>query len=317
MSTAEHVMDSEHGDSRRFLKALILAVLGHVILFLVLMIALLAQAQSNLPPVSVELVPGTLGEAAPAGPAVAAAPQPQAQAAQPSAGAQGFVIPTPRQGQQSAALPSGPAFRTAGPAPAQTSSAPQATSPVQEPVFQHVAATQQGTSPAPRGGPTETQGPAHGVLVQGGGQAPIKGSLNLQSLDTEFANAQGSGAPPAGESGGGGGTGGTSATSGGTGQGTAGGIRWDQPAAASARKLLSSPKPEIPAWVSKQGLNLQVLVNFTLTPDGFLRDVNIEASSGYPAVDAAVMEALRRWHFTPDLSAHAINGQIPYFIKAQ
>ena len=320
MSAAAHVMGSERGDSRRFMKAFVLAVLGHVILFLVFAIILLTESSSTLAPVSVELVPGTLGEPALAGPPVAAAQQAQAPARQSGGGAQGFVIPTPRQGPAAPSLPSGPAFRTAGPAGAQAPNAPQAASPVQEPVFPHAPSTQQGTSAFPSGGSggsgggPAASGPARGVLVQGGGQAPVKGSLNLQSLDSGFANAQGSGAAPAGESGGGG-AGGTSSTAGGAGQGT--GIHWDQPEAASDRKLLSAPKPEIPEWVSKQGFNLTVLVSFSLTADGFLRDVNIEASSGFPAVDAAVMEAVREWRFSRDPSAHPINGMITYHIKAQ
>jgi TonB family protein len=94
-------------------------------------------------------------------------------------------------------------------------------------------------------------------------------------------------------------------------------FRWDQPEAAQARKLLSAPQPQIPAWVSKQGLSLTVLVNFTLTPDGFLRDVNVEASSGFNDVDAAVMEAVQLWRFSPDPSAHPIHGMIPYGIRAR
>jgi TonB family protein len=69
--------------------------------------------------------------------------------------------------------------------------------------------------------------------------------------------------------------------------------------------------------VSKQGLSLTVLVAFTLTPDGILRDVNVEASSGYNEVDAAVMEAVRLWRFGADPSAQAIHGLIPYVIRAR
>jgi len=58
-------------------------------------------------------------------------------------------------------------------------------------------------------------------------------------------------------------------------------------------------------------------VAFTLTPDGLLRDVNVEASSGYNEVDAAVTEAVRLWRFTADPSAHNIHGLIPYVIRVR
>jgi TonB family protein len=308
MSAAEHMMDSEHSDSRRLLAAFLVAVLAHIVLFAVFAIVRLTENPANLAPVSVELVPGTLS-----GPLLAGPPGPQAQArpSQSSGGSPGFVIPTPRQNAQ-AAMPSGPAFRVEGPSTAQSASAPQATSPVQEPVFPHVSSPQQGTAPTSAGGGTETGAPAKGVLVQGGAQAPVQGSLGVESMT--FSNARGSGAEPGVQSGGGGGGGGgASAGSGGGGQG----IRWDQPEAAHARKLISAPQPQIPAWVSKQGLNLQVLVNFTLTADGFLRDVNVEASSGYNDVDAAVMEAVRLWRFSPAPSARPIHGMIPYVIRAR
>ena len=69
--------------------------------------------------------------------------------------------------------------------------------------------------------------------------------------------------------------------------------------------------------MSKQGLSLTVLVSFTLTPDGLLRDVNVEASSGYNEVDAAVMEAVRLWRFSASPGSHDIHGLIPYIIRAR
>ena len=269
MSDAQQMMDPERGDSRRLLAAFLAAVLLHVVIFIAFAIVRLAESAMEPVPVSVELMPGTLSGPALAGPpSVTAGQAPSARsAAQAGAGAaQGFVIPTPRQGAGAQATqPTGPAFRVAGPSSAQTSSAPQATSPVQEPVFPHVT-PQQGTGAVTSGGNASAGGPARGQLVQGGGQAAAQGSLDLGSLEKSFANAQGSGAEPGTASGaGGGGAGGTAAEAGG---GGGQGIKWDQPAAAAVRKLLASPRPQIPPWVSKQGLRLTVLVSFTLTPDG-------------------------------------------------
>ena len=66
--------------------------------------------------------------------------------------------------------------------------------------------------------------------------------------------------------------------------------------------------------MSDQGLRLQVVVSFELTPQGVLRDVKVEQGSGYSDVDAAVLEALRRWKFRPVSSARTVTGRVPYTI---
>jgi len=322
MSAAEHIMDPERGDSHRLLAAFLLAALLHVVIFIGFAIVRLAQGTMNPVPVSVELMPGTLSGPALAGPPSVAVPQGQIQSArspaQASAGsAQGFVIPTPRQGAGAEAMqPTGPAFRVAGPSSAQTSSVPPATSPVQEPVLPRVATPQQGTGAATSGGNASAGAPARGVLVQGGGQAAAQGSLDLGALDKPFANVQGSGGAPGAESEGGGSGGGDTTVGNGGGQGDYR-FHWDQPAAAAARKQLASPQPVVPLWVSKQGLSLTVQVSFTLTPDGLLRDANVESSSGYNEVDAAVLEAVRLWRFTASPSSPDIHGLITYAIRAR
>jgi TonB family protein len=326
MSGIEHTMDFERRDSRRLLAAFLLAALLHMILFAALAILRLAENPVNPAPVTVDLAPGALGglPALAVGPSSQAArvqAQPgQSQAARSRAGSeQGFVIPTPRQGANAQSYqPSGPAFRESGTSSAQTSSAPQATSPVQEPVFPHTKTSQAGTETAAGGSSASSGAPARGVgvLVEGGSQAPVQGSLNLGSLNESIANARGAGAQPGTAAGSGGGGGGGSLSSGGGGQGNYR-FQWDQPQAAEARKLLADPRPKIPLWVSKEGLSLTVLITFTLTRDGVLNDVNVEASSGYNEVDAAVSEAVRHWRFSADPSARPIHGLIPYVIRAR
>jgi TonB family protein len=89
-------------------------------------------------------------------------------------------------------------------------------------------------------------------------------------------------------------------------------ILWDDPS--QGREPTYTPRPQIPAWVSKQGLRLQVVVSFVLTPQGVLRDVEVEQGSGYSDVDAAVLEALRRWKFRPVSSTRTVTGRVPYTI---
>jgi TonB family protein len=89
-------------------------------------------------------------------------------------------------------------------------------------------------------------------------------------------------------------------------------ILWDDPS--QGREPTYTPRPQIPGWVSEQGLRLQVVVSFGLTPQGVLRDVKVEQGSGYSDVDAAVLEALRRWKFRPVSSTRTVTGRVPYTI---
>jgi TonB family protein len=89
-------------------------------------------------------------------------------------------------------------------------------------------------------------------------------------------------------------------------------IHWDNPA--EGREAIDMPKPVLPKWVSEQGERLQVVVSFELTPEGVLRDVKVEHSSGYSKVDAAVLDALRRWRFRPVSSNTMVNGEVTYTI---
>jgi TonB family protein len=89
-------------------------------------------------------------------------------------------------------------------------------------------------------------------------------------------------------------------------------ILWDDPS--QGREPTSTPLPQIPAWVSEQGLRLQVVVSFELTPQGVLRNVKVDQGSGYSDVDAAVLEALRRWKFRPVSSTRTVTGRVPYTI---
>ncbi len=90
-------------------------------------------------------------------------------------------------------------------------------------------------------------------------------------------------------------------------------IQWDDPK--QGRDPLNTPDPVVPAWVSDQGLRLKVSVDFQLTPQGFLSDVRIIESSGYPDVDTAVLETLRRWTFKPVKSLLSVTGRITYSIQ--
>jgi TonB family protein len=89
-------------------------------------------------------------------------------------------------------------------------------------------------------------------------------------------------------------------------------ILWDDPS--QGREPTNDPRPLIPAWVSEQGLRLQVEFSFVLTPQGLLWDVKVEKSSGYSEVDTAISEALRHLKFRPVSSTRTVRGRVRYKI---
>jgi TonB family protein len=90
-------------------------------------------------------------------------------------------------------------------------------------------------------------------------------------------------------------------------------IQWEDPS--QGREAIAQPLPVLPAWVSQQGLRLKTTVSFVLNPQGFLTEVKTEEGSGYSDVDAAVLEALRRWKFKPVASTRSVRGRVSYIIR--
>ena len=77
------------------------------------------------------------------------------------------------------------------------------------------------------------------------------------------------------------------------------------------------PKPAIPKWVSREGVTLKIVISFKLLPEGIISKINVEKSSGYSDIDAAVTEALRRWKFQAVRGDRVVNGRITYVIKPE
>ncbi len=282
-------------------------------------------ADTQLPPITVNVLfsgsalpsdqqaaGNSSGPAAPAaspGPAAA-----QAQSSSSGAGS-GFVIPTPRAQPTVSAPASGSGFRQAGGTtggeaslPSLQSQAPGATLP----------AAQSGSGSGTGSGPVQHSG--QGVTVTSPSAGAGSGTLNLGKLDTAIAGSGTSGrgtgaAASGGTTSGGGGT----STSGGGGGGAAvagGGYRvlWDQPDTGKGRTVVKTVDPKLPASVGKEGLTLRVQVSFVLGPDGLLSNVKVDLSSGYGAVDSAVVDAIRQWRFTAAPGSASITGLIPYII---
>lgn len=275
--------------------------------------------------------------AAASAPGAAAVPKAGAAAAA-SAGSQssdGFAIPTPRAqpAERAAASAGGPSFREAGGRTGTAKGIPSVPGPAEAPAVPPVQQGRGSGSASTAGaGASAAQRSGTGVLVPGA-SGPASGPLDLGALDKALAGG-GTGKPGARASGGGGtsggGTGGTgSAGKSGTGTGGGGGagtgtgtgtgqgfnVLWDSQDAGKGRTLVFSVKPDLPAWVSEQGLTLSVKVSFTVLPDGFISAASIEKSSGYADVDARVMEAIRLCRFNSVPGAAPAAGTIPYLIN--
>jgi len=93
-------------------------------------------------------------------------------------------------------------------------------------------------------------------------------------------------------------------------------ITWEEEG--EKRDLLSPIKrPEIPPWVKKEGLNLEVVVSFAVTPEGHISSFKVERSSGYPDVDASVLDTVRKLKFNPVSGDRTVRGRINYVIKTK
>jgi TonB family protein len=92
-------------------------------------------------------------------------------------------------------------------------------------------------------------------------------------------------------------------------------VAWDDPDAGKGRELLSAAKPNLPRWVAEQGLTLTIDVAFTILPEGIVARASAARSTGYPEVDKAVLEAVRRWLFSAADTTRTVGGTIQYTIR--
>lgn len=68
----------------------------------------------------------------------------------------------------------------------------------------------------------------------------------------------------------------------------------------SKRPKIRSPRPEYPDWAEKKGIESQVVIYFTVTPDGMVNpDAYVELTSGYTQLDQLALQTLKGWRFAP------------------
>jgi periplasmic protein TonB len=62
---------------------------------------------------------------------------------------------------------------------------------------------------------------------------------------------------------------------------------------------LNNPRPPYPQIAVRQGAEGRVLLLAEVLPDGRAGSVRVEQSSGHAVLDAAAMNTVRLWRFTP------------------
>jgi len=135
-------------------------------------------------------------------------------------------------------------------------------------------------------------------------------AFNMESLDQaiEEGGEGGTGGPVSDNR-----TGGKASTARSTG---APSITWEK--GSQGRKLISlGERPRIPEWVKREGLNLRVEISFSVTPEGHTTSLMVNISSGYPDVDASVIESVRKLRFNPISEDRYARGKIAYFISTK
>jgi protein TonB len=74
---------------------------------------------------------------------------------------------------------------------------------------------------------------------------------------------------------------------------------------------LSNPRPDYPEEAQRQHQEGVVLLNVEVGADGRASEVTVRQSSGFPLLDEAALEAVRRWRFEP-----ARSGGLPVSSEA-
>lgn len=62
---------------------------------------------------------------------------------------------------------------------------------------------------------------------------------------------------------------------------------------------LNNPEPNYPPVSRRMGEEGQVLLDVHIQPDGSVDDVKLKRSSGFPRLDEAAVQAVRRWRYVP------------------
>jgi protein TonB len=64
-------------------------------------------------------------------------------------------------------------------------------------------------------------------------------------------------------------------------------------------RYLSNPKPDYPSEAREMRQQGVVMLSVEVDAEGRASDVSLSRSSGYPLLDHAALDAVRRWRFEP------------------
>ena len=87
-------------------------------------------------------------------------------------------------------------------------------------------------------------------------------------------------------------------------------ISWDS--TGEKRRIEYRENPEIPEWVEKEGLKLEVVLLFAVFPNGNVGSIDIVKSSGYSEFDSLIATTFKRWKFNPVQSSALSKGSIAF-----
>ena len=62
---------------------------------------------------------------------------------------------------------------------------------------------------------------------------------------------------------------------------------------------LQNPAPEYPSLSRRLGEEGRALLRVLISPEGLPKDIQLQASSGYPRLDQAALQTVRKWRFVP------------------
>lgn len=302
------IRETDGSDSRRLLAAVCAAVILHAALIAIPLLRSINAVPTGSAPIVVDFEAEAIQTQSVPATSQTVSVQPEtvsAARAVPAARSESdFTIPTPKSSpQQQAAASTGQSFRESGnQTGASATTVPAGPAPN---IPAAVGTPAQGSSSGAASSAPPARG--EGVLVADRTKQPAGGSLDLGALDKALAGTK----------------------TGGQGSGQQGAkpqtaqtlrigepqIKWEKPDAALNRKPLYKLDPKLPEWVAASGLTFRLTISFTVSSDGIVSVPKIEITSGYADVDAAILEAFRRWRFNADSSSNPIKGVAPILIQ--
>ncbi|NQY64455.1 MAG: TonB family protein [Alteromonadaceae bacterium] len=72
-----------------------------------------------------------------------------------------------------------------------------------------------------------------------------------------------------------------------------------KPRAYQAAKIISSREPKYPSYAKRKGIEMDILVHFTIDKEGFVKNIQFETKNKISYFRNSIRTAIARWHFLP------------------